>query len=238
MAEVLSFLILMDPSAGERPSRGRIDPSDWGICNGVVTWAVLLSGARRSSTTQPRRLPKTESNYLDRPIRPFPRCLARLLLLAGLGSRCVPASNSPIRLNEVMPANTNSCRDEAGEYDDWIELYNPSEAAVDLGGYSLSDDTAIPRRSVLPEGLVIEALDTLLLWADSTPAQGQTHLTFNLNSSGEEVVLYDAQARTVDLHRWTAARPNSSFARVPDGSGDWLTCKNPTCGVDNSTCLN
>jgi hypothetical protein len=156
-------------------------------------------------------------------------------VLAGLGSSCAPPSTSLIRLNEVMPANSDNCRDEAGEHDDWIELYNPSDDDVDLGGYSLSDDTERPRRSVLPEGLVIPARSTLLFWADGTPAQGQTHLTFNLKASGEEVVLYDTQVRQVDLYRWSAAQSNFSLARVPDGSGAWVTCRNPTCGAVNTS---
>jgi hypothetical protein len=158
-----------------------------------------------------------------------------LTVLAGIGWGCVPPSTSPIRLNEVMPANSDNCRDEAGEHDDWIELYNPTDLAVDLGGYSLTDDTALPRKSELPQGLVIEARSTLLFWADSTPAQGKTHLTFSLYSGDEEVVLYDTQARQVDSYRWSQAESNVSFARLPNGSGNWIACKNPTCGADNSS---
>jgi hypothetical protein len=156
-------------------------------------------------------------------------------VLAGLGSGCVSPSTSPIRLNEIMPSNSDNCRDEAGEHDDWIELYNPSEASVDLGGYSLTDDTALPRKSVLPEGLLIQARSTLLFWADKTPAQGQTHLTFSLKSDSEEVVLYDTQARQADFYRWSAATGNYSLARIPDGTGDWVSCRNPTCGAANSS---
>jgi hypothetical protein len=138
-------------------------------------------------------------------------------------------------LNEIMPANKEACADEAGEYDDWIELFNTSNASLDLGGYSLTDDTALPYQSVLPSGTVIPALGTLLFWADATPVQGKHHLTFSLKSDGEEVVLYDADARQVDIYRWTNASNKESYARFPDGTGAWGIGRAPTCGTRNST---
>jgi hypothetical protein len=158
-----------------------------------------------------------------------------LTLLAGLGAGCIPPSDSPVRLNEVMPSNSNNCRDSAGEHDDWIELYNTSDSAIDLGGYSLTNDTSLPRQSAIPSGLTIKAHGTLLLWADGTLAQGNTHLTFKLKSSKGEVVLYDADVRQADLFRWTDAATDISFARFPDGTGTWESCAKPTCGGANSS---
>jgi len=134
-----------------------------------------------------------------------------------------------------MSSNSDNCRDEAGETDDWIELYNPSDADVELAGYSLSDDTSLPRRSVLPPGVVIAAHSPMLFWADKTPAQGKTHLSFGLGAAEEEVVLYDSEARQVDLFHWTNAPRNQSFARIPDGTGNWVACRNPTCGASNTS---
>jgi len=158
-----------------------------------------------------------------------------LALLASLGAGCVSPSASPVRLNEVLPSNHNDCADEFGERDDWLELYNTSNDAVDLAGYSLTDDTASPRKSVIPDGVTIAGRSELLFWADHTPDQGKTHLAFKLKSKTEEVVLYDADSRQVDLFRWTDAYADVSFARVPDGTGDWVRCAKPTCGEDNSS---
>jgi hypothetical protein len=163
--------------------------------------------------------------------------LFSLALLIGLGAGCVSPSASPVRLNEVMPSNSNNCPDEVGERDDWVELYNTSDASVDLGGYSLTDDTASPRKSVIPDGVTIEGRSALLFWADRTPDQGKTHLSFSLKSKAEEVVLYDTESKQVDLFRRTDAYSDISFARVPDGTGDWVRCAKPTCGdVNSSAC--
>jgi hypothetical protein len=157
-----------------------------------------------------------------------------LVLAILLGTGCVASSKSPVRLNEVLPSNSNDCPDEVGERNDWVELYNTGDQAVDLAGYSLTDDTASPRKSVIPDGVTIEAKSALLFWADNTPDQGKTHLALKFKSKAEEVVLYDPDARQVDLFRWADAYSDISFARMPDGTGDWVRCAQPTCGEDNA----
>ena len=36
-------------------------------------------------------------------------------------------------INEVLASNASTLADPQGEYDDWIELYNPSDEQVDVG---------------------------------------------------------------------------------------------------------
>jgi hypothetical protein len=168
----------------------------------------------------------------------FPSRVFHLALLAivGLGPGCVEPSDSPVRLNEVLPSNSSlGCGDEVGERNDWVELYNTGDRAVDLAGYSLTDDSASPRKSVIPDGVAIEARSPLLFWADGTPEQGKRHLSFKFNAKLEGVLLYDAEARQVDVYRWTDAYSDISFARVPDGTGEWFRCDEPTCEADNSS---
>ncbi len=43
-------------------------------------------------------------------------------------------------INEFMASNDVTASDQDGEFDDWIELYNNTNASIDLSGYSLSDD--------------------------------------------------------------------------------------------------
>src|SRR3990172_863300 len=38
-----------------------------------------------------------------------------------------------------------------GDYPDWIELYTPSADAINLAGYGLSDNPAIPFKWVFPD---------------------------------------------------------------------------------------
>ena len=45
-----------------------------------------------------------------------------------------------IVINEVVSSNSNTILDEDGDYSDWFELYNSDTSAVNLEGYSISDD--------------------------------------------------------------------------------------------------
>jgi hypothetical protein len=76
-----------------------------------------------------------------------------------------------------------------------------------------------------------------LFWADDASSVGQSHLRFRLKASGGHVVLYDTETREADRFSWSAALPNISFARIPDGTGEWTSCNDFTCGAPNpSTC--
>ncbi len=56
--------------------------------------------------------------------------------------KVLPASTSSavVAGNEIMASNTATVTDEAGEYDDWIELYNTGAQAVDLSGWFITDN--------------------------------------------------------------------------------------------------
>jgi hypothetical protein len=44
-------------------------------------------------------------------------------------------------LSEFQASNTRTLRDEDGNFEDWIEICNVSSAPVDIGGWSLTDET-------------------------------------------------------------------------------------------------
>lgn len=54
--------------------------------------------------------------------------------------------------------------DNAGEYDDWIELYNKSGNPVDISGYFITDDTLNLEKFELPQGTIINPNNYLILW--------------------------------------------------------------------------
>ena len=45
-------------------------------------------------------------------------------------------------INELMASNAGKVMSPATNFDSWIELYNPSEQAVNLGGMYLSNDAS------------------------------------------------------------------------------------------------
>jgi hypothetical protein len=63
----------------------------------------------------------------------------------------VSTDGSPVVLNEIATVNAHVLLDEEGAAPDWMELYNRSDARVDLGGFSLADGRDPARRWILPE---------------------------------------------------------------------------------------
>jgi hypothetical protein len=69
---------------------------------------------------------------------------------AGLAASLVFAAAQGVVLNEVMPGDASVLADEDGDYPGWAELYNAGPAAINLGGYGLSDDPSQLFKWVFP----------------------------------------------------------------------------------------
>ncbi|HYW94363.1 MAG TPA: CotH kinase family protein [Bacteroidales bacterium] len=146
-----------------------------------------------------------------------------------------------LRINEVMAGNTNSIVDEWGDHDDWIELFNPGSDTVDLGGLFMSDSPDNPLKwqipSTQPGQTTVEPAGFVLLWADNEPGEGNLHLGFKLNKSGEHVGIYKQlkdEVAMIDSLSFSAIPEDFSFGRYPDGSGPWTEFSSPTPGYENS----
>lgn len=141
-------------------------------------------------------------------------------------------TNAPqmlVALNEVF-ANNMTRTNAAGGTPDWIELLNRGPAPVDLGGMSLSDDPAAPRRFVFPAGTMIAGGGRLVVeFTPGEPISG-TNTGFKLDAGGEAVFLYerpDNGGLLVDALAFGLAAADFSIGRVPDGTGAW-TLNQPT----------
>ena len=73
-----------------------------------------------------------------------------------------------------MASNVSTLADEDGDYSDWIEIYNGGTVAVNLEGWSLTDDPALPGQFVIPAGFGIPPGGYLLVWADETTTSHPT----------------------------------------------------------------
>lgn len=134
-----------------------------------------------------------------------------------------PPALPALFINEVIATNVTIIQDEAGEYDDFIEIYNAGNEAVDLSGMYLTDDPGRPKRWQFPQGTTIEAGGFLIVWADNQPHQGPLHAAFGLSSGGETVAIFhndDNGAVLINSLTYPALAPDVSFGRFPDGSDE------------------
>jgi len=147
-------------------------------------------------------------------------------------------------INEFMASNTSTIQDNAGEFDDWIEIYNDEATTVDLTGLYLSDSLGTPKKWAFPDGTSIEAKSFLLVWADSTIAQsavGFPHTSWGLGAGGESIGLYDSDAnenRLIDSVTFGAQVADVSTGRFPNLTGAFVAMACPTPGIANTDPIN
>lgn len=125
-----------------------------------------------------------------------------------------------IIINEVMVSNGDTLQEGDGEYYDWIELYNRSGQAIDLTGYSLSDDQNNPSKYKF-EDSVLEPGQYLILMAsgdsDIDDAKKKyAHTNFRLSGEGEVLALYNDNGALQDRFILTYMPRDMSIGRVND----------------------
>jgi len=118
-------------------------------------------------------------------------------------------------INELL-ANSDAA---AGT--DWIELYNPGPAAVDLSDVYLSDDRLDLLKYRMPAGVVLQPGEFRTVREGTRPGE----FRFALSSSGETVYVtaatndaHPVPVRILDAVRYDAMEPEMTFGRFPDGA--------------------
>jgi autotransporter-associated beta strand protein len=127
---------------------------------------------------------------------------------------------------------------------DWIELYNQGSEAVDLGGWSLTDDKEELRKWVFPEGTSISAGGYCVVMAtgfNTGPTNGATylHTNFKLSSEGEYLGLYDAYGfpRSVIEPQYPPQHVFYSYALNEAGQFVYVDHATPGAANSGTACL-
>ena len=125
-------------------------------------------------------------------------------------------------INEVASDYTMGIWDEREEYEDWVELYNGSDQALDLAGLCLSDDNNEPCKWQFPidqpSVTTLGAGQFLIIWADGEEDEGLFHTNFSINKSGENLWLHEAGGLLIDQLNVPSLETNETFGRETDGS--------------------
>lgn len=140
-----------------------------------------------------------------------------------------------VQFSEFVASNRLSLRDGRGNAPDWIELHNPTDAAIDLAGYGLSDDPAQPMRWGFPAA-TIPPHGYLVVFASGRDEpfdpEGNLHANFQLDADGESLLLTAPDGTTTldAITTYPAQDEDLAYGRSLDG--DW-TFINPTPGAPN-----
>lgn len=150
--------------------------------------------------------------------------------VCGLHPVYIGAVAVPLVVNELMASNSNTIADEAGEYDDWIELFSFSDVPLYLGNYYLSDNENNPAKWPMPD-FWIQPGQYLIFWADEDQEQGDLHTNFKLGAGGEFVGIFSDQG-LIDGIAFGPQETDAAFGRIPNGTGPFVQV-NPTPGAVN-----
>lgn len=144
-------------------------------------------------------------------------------------------------INEFSASNESVIDDDNGNASDWIEIFNAGQNAVNLVGYTLTDDPADPQKFVFSSRL-LGGGDYLVVFAgdDLVPSLGTDIYTgFSLSAGGEYLGLFDPSGNLVSEFGtggsdYPAQFSDVSYGYLNDGNFDQPSFfATPTPGAAN-----
>lgn len=136
----------------------------------------------------------------------------------GSGEDGSSETASDVVLNEII-------YDKTSGYSDSVEIFNRGTEAVSIAGWTISDDKRDRFSTPFADGTMLAPGEFAVLVTD-------VDFTFGLGK-GDEVVLYDSKSVEVDAYLYANTAPIGTFARCPDGTGDWAHATTATPGTAN-----
>lgn len=125
------------------------------------------------------------------------------------------AAAEMLYINEVLPSpgDTDWDGDGVADYqDEWIEIFNPTEQSIGLGGWQLSDSSDITY--YMPLELSIPARGYLTLYSNQ--------LGFALNNGEDTLTLQRPDNTIADTFSYSESPGyDESWCRLPDGNAQW-----------------
>src|SRR6185436_14108372 len=165
---------------------------------------------------------------------------------APVGWSYVLNPNLPIAsviINEFLAAALNPAglKDEDGELQDWIELFNASSTPVNLAGWSLTDDPEDPDLWIFPD-ITLAAGARLVVFASakdrrSTVPGSYLHTNFKLNADGEYLALFNADSPRIAMTEFKDGFPpqRNDYSYGLDSANAWNYFQTPTPGQPNGS---
>lgn len=146
-----------------------------------------------------------------------------------------PGEEIQLYINEFLASNATTNADEAGEYDDWLEIYNAGADPIWLGDKYLSDKFDNTDKWPFPD-YTIQPEEYLLVWCDEDQEQGAFHTNFKLSANGEELGIFNNASTgfaPIDTLSFGEQTTDISYGRDPDAGENWIFYNYPTPGISN-----
>ena len=173
-----------------------------------------------------------------------------IVFILGCGGSTETQDSSLCRYDNELGFDTRDCtldgvdagiviNEFTSDNADQIELFNPSDDAVSLGGWVLTDQVEFsridsydplsdPEKFVFPGGTVLASGAYVVIAKGS----GALEHSFGIARTGEIVSLVAPNGLLIDQVKSDDGDATPSYCRVPDGEADWQKCES-TFGASN-----
>ena len=135
-------------------------------------------------------------------------------------------------INEIMSNNVSIANDQSANFEDWIELHNPTSLPISTAGLFLTDTIDLLHKWELPNHLIPPG-GYVIIWADEDGGQGDMHANFKLSNLGEQLILTNKDSLFIDSITYLPQVDDISFGRTPNGTG-LFTMLSPTFNANNN----
>ena len=129
-------------------------------------------------------------------------------------------------INEVMQSNVDCIMDDIKEFpDSWVELYNPTDAAINLKDYKIGVKKKVEKAWQLPN-MSVAAKGYVLIYCDKAGEDegvSALHTNFRLESGKDGNIFLFKGDEVVDKLESMAKQPapNIAYGRESDGGDEW-----------------
>ena len=163
--------------------------------------------------------------------------IMRLSYILLVLTTCMFKANSQVIINEYTAANYSSYADNYGEYEDWIELYNPTANDIDINGWFLTDKSTNPTKWAVPSSFIVPSNGFAIIHCSGRDELigGVAHSNFKITQTkGNEVLMLTNAANIIqDSIRVFPNQTSHTRGRETNGSSIWGVFLNGTPNAAN-----
>ncbi len=159
-------------------------------------------------------------------------------LLLTILATAVSTQAQTLIINELMQSNIDCIMDDLNDFpDSWVELYNPTDASINLKNYKIgtkdkaSNAWSLPNKTIAAKGYVVIYCDK----AGEDEGVSALHTNFRLESGKDGKLYLFKGSEIVDQLEGMAKQPapNIAYGRKSDGADEWGYQAIPTPGASN-----